>query len=136
METPSDRLDTAIEERRLDLDLSLDDVATAAKISPAALRAIRRGTSQPKALTKRRLEDALKWARGSIDEVLAGRDPTPIEYESDAGELTAEERRLLAEIRRDPAKRERLLRAILAGHGHAPPSTEPDSDEHRGHRAS
>lgn len=77
METPSDRLDRAIEERRLDLDLSLNEVAQLAKISPATLRAIRRGTTQPTPLTKRRLEDALRWERGSIDAVDAGGDPTP-----------------------------------------------------------
>lgn len=83
MDRPSDRLDEAIETRRLDLDLSLNDVATASKISPATLRAIRRGTSKPNALTKRRLEDTLQWEHGSIDELLSGGEPTPIGSETD-----------------------------------------------------
>jgi transcriptional regulator with XRE-family HTH domain len=78
MDSPSDRLDKAIETRRLDLDLSLNDLAAAAKISAATLRAIRRGTNQPGALTKRRIEDALKWGHGSIEAILAGGDPKPI----------------------------------------------------------
>lgn len=79
MDGPSDRLDQAMNDRRLDLDLSWDEVAAAARRSVATLRSIRRGTSQPSDLTKRRIENVLQWDTGSIDAILAGGDPTPLE---------------------------------------------------------
>lgn len=83
MESPSDRLDKAMEGRRLDLGLSWNDVAVAAKVSIATLRAIRRGTNQPSQLTKRRIDEALRWASGSVDALMTGGDPKPIEQDND-----------------------------------------------------
>lgn len=79
MDSPSGRLDEAMDARSLDLDLKWDEVAAAARISPATLRAIRRGTNQPSRRTKRRIETALQWEPGSIDDILAGGQPTPID---------------------------------------------------------
>jgi hypothetical protein len=78
MDSPSGRLDEAMDARRLDLDLNWDEVATAAGIALATLRAIRRGANRPSRLTKRRIENALQWEPGSIDAIFAGGGPTPI----------------------------------------------------------
>jgi transcriptional regulator with XRE-family HTH domain len=78
MTSPHERLDQAMDARRLDLDLSWKEVAAAANVSEATLRAIRAGKSQPSDLTKRRTEEALLWAAGSIDTILDGGTPTPL----------------------------------------------------------
>lgn len=72
MSTPHERLDQAMSDRRVELRLSWRDVAAAAEMSEAALRAIRRGRYQPSRITKRRIEDALRWMTGSVDEILTG----------------------------------------------------------------
>lgn len=82
MDSPSDRLAMAMEQRRLELDLAWKDVAASAKISVATLGAIRRGASRPSALTKRRLEGALQWKHGSIATILSGGEPTPADHRS------------------------------------------------------
>lgn len=79
MTSPNERLDAAMDARRLDLGLTWQEVAQAASISPATLRAMRAGTNMPSALTRRRLEDALRWERGSIQAILDGGDPTPVD---------------------------------------------------------
>lgn len=80
MQNPDNRLDLAMDARRLSLNLEWRDLAKEAGVSYETLRALRRaGTAA--ALTKRRVEDALHWAPGSIDAVLAGGDPMPTEPE-------------------------------------------------------
>ncbi|GAA3222964.1 helix-turn-helix transcriptional regulator [Actinocorallia longicatena] len=86
MSEPHERLDQAMEARRLDLRLSWAQLARDADISPQALRAIRRGEYRPSKLTARDLDDALKWQRGSVETVLAGGEPEQLRL---AGELPA-----------------------------------------------
>lgn len=67
-----------MERRRLALHLKWDDVAEAAGITAAFLRKIRAGTGA-RPLTMAKLEAALNWAPGSINAILAGREPTDLE---------------------------------------------------------
>lgn len=76
---PYERLDAAMNERRLYLRLNWRQVAEAADISYTALRAIRRGDYRPAELTARGLDEALKWVPGSTLTILAGGEPTAIE---------------------------------------------------------
>ncbi|WP_181785393.1 hypothetical protein [Streptomyces phytophilus] len=75
---PPHRLDTHMDARRLDLRMTWRQVADAASISAETIRALRRGDNAPGDITKRGLEDALRWERGSIDRILAGGEPTPV----------------------------------------------------------
>jgi len=61
--------------RRLDLGLRWEDVAKAASISDAALRAMRRDGSVPRELTQRGIERALGWEPGSVARVIGGGEP-------------------------------------------------------------
>lgn len=81
-------------ERRLELDMQWKQVAAAAKISVESLGAIRRGANRPSDLTARRLDEALKWAPGSVEAVLDGGDPAPVEQRAgrDPGESAAAEK--------------------------------------------
>jgi transcriptional regulator with XRE-family HTH domain len=72
------RLGQAMEQRRIALRMAWQDVAKAANLSVAGLGAIRRGERSPMPLTRRKLEDALRWQAGSIEAIQAGGDPTPI----------------------------------------------------------
>lgn len=100
---PHQQLDKAMNDRRLQLRMTWNDLAKAAGISDVTLRAIRRGDNQPSPLTRRRIEDALQWTHGSIEAVLADGEPTPIE------QAPADEREpTLAELRAElEAQRER-----------------------------
>lgn len=74
---PHEKLDAALNERRLDLRMEWNEVAAALGISPRSLLDIRRGRSGPRELTARAMDDWLGWAPGSVRQVLAGGDPTP-----------------------------------------------------------
>lgn len=78
MSEPHQRLDKAMNARRLDLGKQWKDIAGEAGISTAALGAMRRGEYRPSQLNARRLEDALQWEHGSIDAIWADAEPTPI----------------------------------------------------------
>jgi len=69
------RLGELIEERRLDLRLRLRDLADVSGLSTETLRQIKAGSGGLRPLTKRALEEALRWAPGSVDAILAGGDP-------------------------------------------------------------
>lgn len=79
MTEPYERLDEALDQRRVDLDLTWRELADAARMSEPALRAIRRGTYAPSIRTKRRLELAAGWQRGSIDAILKGGEPVLVD---------------------------------------------------------
>jgi DNA-binding XRE family transcriptional regulator len=79
---PFERLDDAMNRRRLELRMNWRQVAQAADISYTALRAIRRGEYRPTELTAQSLDDALQWTRGSVLAVLDGGEPTPIEAQA------------------------------------------------------
>ncbi len=51
-------------------------VSDKAGLSPQGLRDVRAGEGAIRPLTKRGLEDALEWAPGSVDAVLAGGEPS------------------------------------------------------------
>ncbi|MFH9011194.1 helix-turn-helix domain-containing protein [Streptomyces sp. NPDC017943] len=74
---PSERLDQAMNARRLELRMNWRQVAEAAGISYTALRAIRRGDYRPTELTAQALDMALQWRPGSVHAVLAGGDAAP-----------------------------------------------------------
>jgi transcriptional regulator with XRE-family HTH domain len=78
MSAPHERLDQAMNARRLDLRMQWKHIAREARISTAALGAIRRGEYSPSPLTARGIEDALQWERGSIAAILEGGEPTPL----------------------------------------------------------
>lgn len=124
--------------RRRDLAMTWAEVAREAKITVETLRAVRRGNNVPSPLTARGLDRALRWRPGSVEEILAGGGPAVIGTAAthDEPDLTPDEAELVERIRRDPRKRRRLLDAILAGTGQDHRSTEPDSDEQAGHKAS
>jgi hypothetical protein len=79
MPGPHERLDEALEARRIELGMEWVDVAEAAGRSAETIRSWRRGESRPRAVNKRKLERAMNWAAGSIDAVLAGDNPVPLE---------------------------------------------------------
>ncbi|MGH3586234.1 MAG: hypothetical protein ACRDQ0_07900 [Pseudonocardia sp.] len=75
------RLDEEMNARRLELGkkgLNWREVAVAAGLSSETLRAVRQGLNEPTEQTKRGIEQALHWERGSIDSILAGGKPTPL----------------------------------------------------------
>lgn len=86
------RLGDQMNERRLDLGLTWDQVASDAKIHRETLRQIRRGTSELRGLTKRGIERALHWEPGSIDLILAGGSPVPTGETTPVRQETPEQR--------------------------------------------
>lgn len=110
MGTREVRLNEAMEDRRLSLDLEWRDVADTANVSYETLRALRR-TGQASSLTKRRTEEALQWEPGSIDEVLSGGEPTPVgQPEPSFPELDKDQlREILRRSREVTTDLERLL---------------------------
>lgn len=99
---PHERLDAALTRRIDELDLTWAELASASGVHEVTLRALRRGENKPSARTKRRLEDALKWERGSVDTVLAGNDPVPVTRQRPP---TLDETQAIAETNRYRAER-------------------------------
>lgn len=83
--TPFERLDQAMNQRRLELRLNWRQLAEAAGISYTALRAIRKGDYRPTELTAQDLDRALQWVPGSVYAILDGGDPTPVGTTDSAG---------------------------------------------------
>ncbi|MFF6825013.1 hypothetical protein [Streptomyces longwoodensis] len=104
---PHERLDAAMNERRLALHRTWREVAEAARITYEALRAIRRGDSKPTELTARGLDGALDWEAGSVLKVLAGGEPSPLS--SDASAVADDDAALSKEL----ALAQRLLAATV-----------------------
>lgn len=70
-------------ERRVELRMKWDEIATEAQITPAYLRKIRTGEVRASDLTTARLEDVLKWPPGTIDALESGqRPPRPTQQET------------------------------------------------------
>lgn len=67
-----------MDDRRVDLGLRWADVAELAGLTPEGLRGVRRGDGELRGLTKRGIEDALEWERGSVQSILTGGQPTAI----------------------------------------------------------
>lgn len=76
---PHRRLDQAMNARRIELGLNWRDIAERAEVSYESLRRIRKGDYRPSTLAAHRLDAALKWARGSVEKVLDGGNPIPLE---------------------------------------------------------
>lgn len=74
-----ERLAQHMDERRVDLDLRWADVASAAGVTTETLRQARNGPGEIRPLTKRGIERALGWDRGSVSRVLAGGDPVSVD---------------------------------------------------------
>jgi hypothetical protein len=113
MTSPMTRLAECMDARRLDLGLTWDEVSTESRVHRETIRSIRnRETGSIRPLTKRGLERALHWRPGSIDKILSGGDPTPLEREpeSPAAPSTAQDRemQLLVEIREAVEELQRL----------------------------
>ncbi|GAA4059572.1 hypothetical protein GCM10022214_10110 [Actinomadura miaoliensis] len=76
-ETSRQRLARLMDERRAELRLTWHEVAERAGMTREGLRRTRTGSGSIRSLTKRGIEDALEWAVGSVDMILAGGDPLP-----------------------------------------------------------
>jgi transcriptional regulator with XRE-family HTH domain len=70
------RLADLMDQRRRDLRLTWDQVASRAGIHRETLRQIRAGTGALRPLSATGIEDALEWDRGSIDTLLADGETT------------------------------------------------------------
>lgn len=102
--------------------MRLHHIAGAAGISVPTLTALRKGTNVPTEDTKRGVENALRWEPGSIDDILAGGEPTVAKRSTVAREKDAEEEdqfakmdRLYEEWKRDPARRQALWTILRTG---------------------
>lgn len=80
-EDPRRRLGRVMEERRAQLGLYVREVADAAGITAEGYRRVRDGSAPIRPTTKSGIERALRWAFGSMDAVLGGGEPTPLEAE-------------------------------------------------------
>lgn len=84
-ETARERFAELMDRRREELGLLWNDVAERAGLTKEGLRTLRAGTGKMRAPTKRGLETALGWKRGSIDRYLesdgdpAALEPVPID---------------------------------------------------------
>lgn len=67
-----------MERRRVELGLRWKDVATAGGISYEAVRAVRHGDTDLRALTKRGIDVGLQWVPGSVQSILEGGKPVPV----------------------------------------------------------
>ena len=128
-----ERLKDAMDERRLELNLTWADVEKRGGPTMATIRAIRRGDpTAVSPLTRARLARALEWRRPYVDALLGdGPLPVPAESAEDAAlrdvmhiirhespQLTDRERELALAWLRRPEARERvraeLAEAVLA----------------------
>lgn len=72
------RLAQLMDERRVQLGLTWNQVADRASLTKEGLRTVRQGTRKIMPLTKWGIELALHWQSGSVDSVLDRGDPTPL----------------------------------------------------------
>ncbi|MFI9492845.1 MULTISPECIES: helix-turn-helix domain-containing protein [Streptomyces] len=97
-------LDGEMNARRLQLGLAWKEVAASAGISYETLRAVRKGESAAAPLTARKIEQALRWAQGSLARVEQGKAPVPASAGESAGPPSA-----------DPDPRAAAVMTILEG---------------------
>ncbi|GGL56437.1 hypothetical protein [Planomonospora parontospora] len=81
-ETPRRRLARLMTERRDELGLYWNDVAGRAGLTKEGLRSVRGGAGTMRPPTKRGIEAALRWTRGSVDRILEGGAPVALEEET------------------------------------------------------
>lgn len=115
------RLAEYVVTRRRALGMNQDDVKAAGGPSAATVRNIEGALNKSyKPHVIGRLERALRWEQGSIDSILAGGEPTPIEAMRPAAEPGREP--TVAELAAQLAELERKLNQLLGeqeGHGKA-----------------
>lgn len=70
-----------MDDRRGDLQMTWEEVAERAGTTPETLRRNADDPSRMRTTTRKGIERALRWERGSIDDILAGGEPTPIARE-------------------------------------------------------
>lgn len=71
------RLAALMDQRRLDLHLTWQDVAERGGVSLRALANARTGDSPIRPLTQAGIETGLQWEDGTVEIILAGGDPVP-----------------------------------------------------------
>lgn len=98
-----------VKARMKELGMTQGRLQAAAKVDPKTLRALLDGERWPQEENRLKFEKALGWQVGSIQEIRAGNDPTPIEPEPESPLLRATDDELLAEVRR------RLERVSVGG---------------------
>lgn len=82
-ETSKERLGRLVRDRRKSLGLDQDDIKSRGGPSSASMYLIEDGRApRMQKASKAGLEKALNWAAGSIDDVLAGDEPSEIMYQS------------------------------------------------------
>lgn len=94
------RLEEAMNTQRLDLRLKWNEIARRAGISTETLFRFRKGARSDEAT--RAVEQALGWARGSVDAILSGGEPT--RDDDDNQQDTREDRGEFDELREIAAK--------------------------------
>ncbi|WP_159066330.1 hypothetical protein [Streptomyces hygroscopicus] len=107
--TPEDlaRLAAHTERRIADLGLQYAEVARTAGFSDQTLIAIRNG-AKVRPTTHRKLEKALLWAPGSVQAILNGGEPTPLNPESIPPEATEAQTRPDASTEAGPRQLQEL----------------------------
>jgi transcriptional regulator with XRE-family HTH domain len=75
MENPIKHIADAVEDRRLEIGLKKQDVATRAGVTPSYLRRVLNGDHPMSADVKAGLERALQWPFGYIDRIPGPRKP-------------------------------------------------------------
>ena len=86
------RLADLMDERRAELRLRWRDVADLGGVSYEVIRAVRNGTGEIRRLTQRGIEDGLRWAPGSVQAILDGGEPRPLDENAGLPPMTDEER--------------------------------------------
>lgn len=74
---PRRRLAQLMEDRQVELDLTWEEIARRAGMTATNLRRIRHNESALPRRTARKIERALEWQPGSVEGVLAGKEPVP-----------------------------------------------------------
>lgn len=85
-------LATLVRERRLDLGMSQDEAAALAGVSGTTWRSLEVHGRPVRELSRAGIAKALRWSADSIDQTLAGGEPTLVTTESALSETRAEDR--------------------------------------------
>jgi len=76
------RLAELMEQRRLELGLTWQQVADAGDVSVRSIHAARTGTADIRPLTARGISTGLRWAPDSVKKILTKREPEPLHPEA------------------------------------------------------
>lgn len=80
---PRRRLAELMDDRRIELDLAWEEVARRAGMTGMTLRRIRNGEGSLPRRTAAKIDRALEWQPGSVEGILTGGDPSPIQMDMD-----------------------------------------------------